>query len=185
METRDVGFLQVVIKNSVFGVPTVSTFEELRLSILSDFGFVVSDFIADNLTPSLRLDPHLFKKIEAVIKDNYIYERHGRDGTSFRCKYCKKSLTLTNYVCQHTAKCKNNVLRSKHSLLSETISSIDRVSDDEKIESSSFLSISKTKALIDDQKIQNNTSCCFDTQDSTKIIQTTQDCDTSDRNKEE
>jgi len=165
---EDENLVRVIIQNKVHVLPSVSTFQELRLAILTDFRLLTLNFLADDLTPSLRISPKSFKRIEAIIEENYTYEAHGKKGNCFRCTYCKRSLSTINFTCRHDSKCRNSSMRQKHSLLSETLSSIDKITDSEKNDSS-FLSISKTDTK-NTENWQKNSSLCI-TQDSSNAHQ--------------
>ena len=166
METQNENLLHVIIQNKVHVLPSVSNFQELKLAILSDFGNLTLEFIADDQTPSSRLNPKLFKRIEAVIDDKHTFEKHGKKGNCFRCTNCKKTLSTLNFVCRHDSKCRN-ISRYKHSLLSETLSSIEKLTESEKT-NSSFLSISKDNSKIQANFQKNTSYSCF-TQDSSHV----------------
>ena len=167
---EDENLVRVIIQNKVHVLPSVSTFQELRLAILTDFRLLTLNFLADDLTPSLRISPNSFKRIEAIIEENYTYEAHGKKGNCFRCTYCKRSLSTINFTCRHDSKCRNSSMRQKHSLLSETLSSIDKITDSEKNDSS-FLSISKTDTKTQTENLQKNSSSLCITQDSSHAHQ--------------
>jgi hypothetical protein len=193
METQK-KFIRVKIRNKQYALPKSLTFEELKTNILIYLGYVTKEFIADELIVVKSLNPSDFDFIEAVIDEKYEYEIKDSTGKYFRCKICKQNLSLTTYTCKHLSKCKRDTSRNSSNSL--TLSSIN-MDEDSVGTVDSFLSTSKdflstSKALTRNvsenikQKVPvSNSSCCFDTQDSTKIIQTTLDCDTNDRNKEE
>ena len=167
METSQKKFIKLKIGGEHYALPKSSTFEELSKNILIYLGYLTKKFIADEMNVVKTLDPSDFEVIEAIIDDKYEYEVKDKTGKYLRCKVCKQNLSLATYTCKHLSKCKRDVSRSsltlKHSLLSETLSSIDPLTESEKT-NSSFLSTSKENIKIQ-TNFNKNTSSSF-TKDS-------------------
>ena len=137
--------------------------------ILSEYGLLVKHFEYQKMILSMGLNPQNYKNIEAVVDVNHKFEKCGKQWKQFRCTNCRETLSRITFVCKHKPSCKkrkdiSDSSKLDHSLMSETLSSIDKASESEKT-NSSFLSISKEELKIQ-TNIQKNTSYSQFTQDS-------------------
>lgn len=178
MEGSESKFIQVKINNKKHLLPPASTFKELKLSILKEFGKLALEFTANEASLALSLNPKLFNNVEVTIDEHHNFESFGKKGNSFRCSNCRGNLSTQNFMCSHTSSCRKSLYKEKHSLLSETISSIEINQPDS--DKSSFLWISKTESK---SLYKNNVSCSFFTQDTTNAQEMTNLHDDQDMSK--
>ncbi len=171
---------KVVVDDKKYILKSQKTFLNLKQEFLQQFEIVLSHFEVESCQIADNLLVDDFGKCEIIgVPDDKTYTKYKKD--SYRCSECRETFVKATMKCKHSSKCKNKSLREKkHSLLIETlssieknsltISSIDKITDSEKNDSS-FLSIYKTDTKTQTENLQKNSSSLCITQDSSHAHQ--------------